>query len=385
MSTHRVKKVCVSSTSSIEQLKANCKLHKNDDGYKARASELIAQMEERAPAHKKTKARRFAAVLSKALEAHGCPLAQSIAACLDTGAVTLSDVNNMVDGPLGWHAVEINYNLLDARSNRAMLRFIKNTEQSLDNRRYAGLAIAWARSETGFQLILNELIHSTDDTVRECCAYSLTFMSDQRAIPHLNSLVSDRSVNPAVRAQALEAIGATVSNGDSFDVILDSLSDPDPRVRFWAAYGIMELGGMEHIEPLIKLLSDTAEVEYMWSVGKEARDAAHNIIFNHLQFGPFDKNSYQQYLKAIGSLGYVTDYDSAIVALDDENTVVRFWAAGALQCIDNVRAIDSLRQHESDKNLIDDFRSVGEAATNAIDKLLRMYEIYSDEEEQWPS
>ena len=92
----------------------------------------------------------------------------------------------------------------------------------------------------------------------------------------LESVVAATAEHPDVRAHAAEGLG-NLGRKSSVDVLLATLSDPEPAVRFWSAYALGEIGDRRAVKGLRHLLTDESEVRGLGSVAAEARSAMERI------------------------------------------------------------------------------------------------------------
>jgi quinoprotein glucose dehydrogenase len=70
---------------------------------------------------------------------------------------------------------------------------------------------------------------------------------------HVTGLLADK--DDEVRAQAAKVLGDG-KRPEFYPAVVKALEDPNPRVRFFAAYGAGKLGGKEAVQPLLKLLEE---------------------------------------------------------------------------------------------------------------------------------
>jgi HEAT repeat protein len=92
----------------------------------------------------------------------------------------------------------------------------------------------------------------------------------------LEATVTDEKEHVDVRSHAAEALG-TLARKASVKVLLKSLSDPEPMVRFWGAYALGEIGDRRAVRALREIASDKSRIKGFHSVGAEARSAIKRI------------------------------------------------------------------------------------------------------------
>jgi HEAT repeat protein len=123
---------------------------------------------------------------------------------------------------------------------------------------------------------------SPDAGARTCAAYALGFAFDMRAKPALIAALRDPANDLDVRCHAAEALGHLLQcrrgQGDARTVLHEMLKEEPAELRFWAAFGLGNIGIAEDIPVLQKLAdSDHRVVEGWWAVSKEAKDSIEHI------------------------------------------------------------------------------------------------------------
>ncbi len=119
--------------------------------------------------------------------------------------------------------------------------------------------------------------------VRRDAAYRLARWYEPRAARALAATLANRREDAVLRGQCAEGLGLTLDPGGgraratrafAVTVLLESLTDPAPEVRFWSAYAVGMLRAVE-ARPLLERMAatDDAVCPHMWRVGEEARDA----------------------------------------------------------------------------------------------------------------
>jgi HEAT repeat protein len=112
------------------------------------------------------------------------------------------------------------------------------------------------------------------DRGRAAAAYVLGFSGSTDVSGVLARRLADREETTEVRAHAAEALGHLLQYEpvlvDIRSVIVASLRDPEPEVRFWSAFAAGVLGLQESRPHLEGMRADEAKVEAWWTVGQEA-------------------------------------------------------------------------------------------------------------------
>jgi hypothetical protein len=88
---------------------------------------------------------------------------------------------------------------------------------------------------------------------RAAAAYALAEVSDARVIAMLERTVANKLEDPKVRGYAAEAL-AHQHRQESHRVLLNNITDGCEEVRFWCAFAIGEMTGMDTL-PLLESLS----------------------------------------------------------------------------------------------------------------------------------
>ncbi len=83
--------------------------------------------------------------------------------------------------------------------------------------------------------------------------------------------LSDPAQPQPAREEAAESLSYT-GTPESVDALIAALSDPDPRIRFWAAFGLISSRGEARAVSALEAVLDDSAVPpgNWWSVGREA-------------------------------------------------------------------------------------------------------------------
>jgi HEAT repeat protein len=150
----------------------------------------------------------------------------------------------------------------------------------------------WMQAATSLSLIatakhlqplLSLLATSTNLDRRSSIVYALSFLPVApvgKWIAVLTEIAADRTEPPAIRGQALEGLGNKLSSEipaniseRAISVIIRSLDDAEPEVRFWACFAVGALkltAALPRLQILAK--TDRAIVPSWQSVSAEAED-----------------------------------------------------------------------------------------------------------------
>jgi hypothetical protein len=100
----------------------------------------------------------------------------------------------------------------------------------------------------------------------------------------LLAIVTDDGLPPSQRGFAAEAVGEQLEfarrgrlRSLAISRLIDALGDPEPEVRFWAAFSLGTLRAARARGHLVRLTADPTPVPGWWSVGNEAHDAIRRI------------------------------------------------------------------------------------------------------------
>ena len=92
------------------------------------------------------------------------------------------------------------------------------------------------------------------------------------------SVMEDKTQPIEVRSRAAESFNMLYRpNPEVLNALRRALSDPEPSIRFWAAYALGQIVQFRfHLHPMAiaalqPLVNDNAEVQGFWSVGREAQ------------------------------------------------------------------------------------------------------------------
>ena len=160
---------------------------------------------------------------------------------------------------------------------------IASLHMTKDKARWTNVACALAgcKRRRGFDALISELTNSEASWKRRAVAYALSNSGRSNHHVVVALLVAAKTdTDTKVRAQAIEALA---SGPKSIAIhLVNFLQDASPRVRFWAAYALSQVGGKKDIPALRVLLEDDSvvrnvEIGLTKSVGEEAQWAIDEI------------------------------------------------------------------------------------------------------------
>ena len=115
---------------------------------------------------------------------------------------------------------------------------------------------------------------------KEAATYALAFIENSdEAIITLIDLLSSSENHELVRGQAAEGLGIMALSNLKFkkaveNILLKSLKDPSPMVRFWSCYAVGQLGLKKAVFILEEIKANDREIcPNWWYVSEEAEDA----------------------------------------------------------------------------------------------------------------
>jgi HEAT repeat protein len=157
------------------------------------------------------------------------------------------------------------------------------------------------------------------------------------------------SDNPIVRRSAVRIL-AYFGDSASLQPLLDRIEDPDPRVREAAVQGLPYLDDPRALEALIaasKSLVGRTRAVAVRSLGHvpHANERVHSLLLKSL----FDPEPWVRYYacQSLGRLGYSAGCAEIMKLLDDEAGQVRVAAVEALSHLESPQAHDALRRAAS--------------------------------------
>jgi HEAT repeat protein len=113
-----------------------------------------------------------------------------------------------------------------------------------------------------------------DSGVRESALHSLRFFTVEEARDTLVAAAEDPALDSALRGVATESLSMTGTDERVEGTLLALLADPEPELRFWAAYSLGHLADASAIAPLESVLGQPdAEVPPFGTLHGEARAA----------------------------------------------------------------------------------------------------------------
>lgn len=111
--------------------------------------------------------------------------------------------------------------------------------------------------------------------IRIAAAYALA-QTNELAIGSLTETLADLHDDPAVRAHCAEALGV-LHAGTAVPLLIGTLQDMHPEVRYWSAYALGEIGDVRAADALLRLAEhDATTIER--PVSEEARRAFDAIM-----------------------------------------------------------------------------------------------------------
>lgn len=163
----------------------------------------------------------------------------------------------------------------DKRAAPAMM--VALTDNAPRLRQAAAQSLGELRSSRALPLLVAALRAEPEVDVRTAIVSALGSLRDARTFRPLVQLLNRKSEDPVVRGMAAEAL-ADLPHSGAAAVLMTALSDPSAEVRFWAAFGLGQLGAW-HALPQLELLAstDAARLPRWGTVREEAIKAIERI------------------------------------------------------------------------------------------------------------
>ena len=133
-----------------------------------------------------------------------------------------------------------------------------------------------ATRDDAVQRLLNVLDQDASKSVRLAALHALGIISSPASTPGILKVLQDLEEDAEVRADAAEA-SAHLRDERIVDVLIDSLEDSSPLVRYSAAYALGEQGDAKAIPRLTELASRDGAATPWGSVGSSAQRALESI------------------------------------------------------------------------------------------------------------
>jgi HEAT repeat protein len=123
-------------------------------------------------------------------------------------------------------------------------------------------------------------------SIRQAAVHALAFMFEDEAFGPLLAVLQNSSESPTTRGMAAEGLANLLEHSDSrksshrraVAVLIKTLGDESPRVRFWASFALGCLKSHQAIPHLRRLVeTDKSVCRGWWSVAREAEDALLSI------------------------------------------------------------------------------------------------------------
>jgi len=217
----------------------------------------------------------------------------------------------------------------DESIKEKLLAIIKDPKvnEYIKTRCVSTLVLVW-REEIADDLVS---LMNSDPSLEKPIAIALSQLRDERAIPHLVSLLNKRA--GALDQELLSAL-RRYKSPSAIPFFEQLCKSPDPEVRCLGADGLGDIGLSDSLDTLLKLLKDEYPI---------VRRAA---------------------AIALGKIGSFKATEALIEALKDNYAIVREGAARALGDIGDKRAVDALVPLLNDRN-----KDIKESAIIALGKL----------------
>jgi HEAT repeat protein len=272
--------------------------------------------------------------------------AQELGRCSDQRAfepliAALSDPESQVIGA----AILALGQLRDSRAVPDILTLFPNSMYTS----FVARALGWIGDMRAVQPMINAL-QAEVPVMRLCAAQALVELVDQRSVEPLIATLHD-PVYP-VRQWAAEAL-KRLNDPRAVEPLLEILNDPHPEVRASVALALGELGDRRAVEPLIAAVrteEDSVRCSAACALGKLGDLRAFDVLLAGVTGEYGDRGVRYFAVAALGKLRDQRALEPLLLALKDENEVVRIAAADALGDLGDVHALSALewaRDHDA--------------------------------------
>jgi len=137
----------------------------------------------------------------------------------------------------------------------------------------AARSLGVLNSKKATSFLIKSLRKDTNAEVRMYAAHAFGLLHDERALEPLVETLSDTEENPKVRGMAAETLGSMCDERAILPLI-KALSDHSVEVRFWSAFALGELGAVQALPELERLLNvDNESLPGQGSIKQEASAA----------------------------------------------------------------------------------------------------------------
>lgn len=206
-----------------------------------------------------------------------------------------------------------------------------------------------------------------DGSLRNAAAEGLRDLGDESAKGAL--LASLESKEGDVRGGAAQALGK-LRDSNALEPLVGLLEDEDEWVRLSAVYALKDLGQPDAVGALTKALYDSDEdVRTAASVALESLggptegDVGALVSILREAFQTDDRKTAARLTRTLKQTG-ANDVEALLVAMSDDNSLVRWTVAELLGEIGGIQAVDALTAALGDRD-----EGVREAATVALERI----------------
>lgn len=169
-----------------------------------------------------------------------------------------------------------------------LLVTFKDKKVDVIARSQAAVALSMLGSKRPVKPLISAIRHSNEDFVREYAVYILGWLNDERGVEPLMDILKNDKESSRLRAQAAESLGhlGTAHAAVSISLLISTMQDTSPEVRFWVAFALGELGDQTALHTLEHhAKNDTSVIPGWGSVDKEAREAINLIKIREVAKG----------------------------------------------------------------------------------------------------
>lgn len=154
---------------------------------------------------------------------------------------------------------------------------VRRPDEDVELRAEAARSLAFLGSRLATRPLIDTMLTDKEVELRKAAAYALGGLRDKRAFEAMLDVLNNMHEAPEVRGMVAEQF-TNLRDDRAIAPLIAALNDPSVEVRFWAAYALGQLGGVEAIPALERVATGDEAVRAPYgSVKNEAAEAITNI------------------------------------------------------------------------------------------------------------
>ena len=230
-----------------------------------------------------------------------------------------------------------------------------------------GRVLGWLGDDRAVEPMLDALSADTP-LMRSSAADALGHLGDKRAIDPLIEALKDE--NKYVRQAAAIALG-NLGSSQAVEPLIEALADPSGEVSPWVAGALGQIGDARSVEPLIQILMTDTQFSFYAAIalGEIGDKRATTPLIRAVQ-GHFGSKGLREVAAgALGKVGGDGAFEALMMALNDDDEGVRFYAAEGLGYLGDPRSLPELLKAQQHDDGCHELGTVKDAATEAIERI----------------